>query len=124
MRNETYFAFEQAGYLQLEGMGRTDNISNIAVKTKDMKEFFGDCWPGKAIWIDYLNSNARKFWSSLYDTKVFNGTNYLYGMWIDMNEPAIFHSMDLRMPPTNLHIKSDGTIIEHYKIHNLYGLYM
>lgn len=80
-----YFTFDQVKYPNvpgligtLEGDGRklvtivdphikVDNHYNIYkiakeneffVKTKNLKDFVGKCWPGDSCWIDFLNSDA------------------------------------------------------------------
>ena len=40
---------------------------NLAVKSSDGESAFeGDCWPGKSVWTDYTNPEARKWWASLF----------------------------------------------------------
>lgn len=40
---------------------------NLAVKASDGKSAFeGDCWPGKSVWTDYTNPEARNWWASLF----------------------------------------------------------
>jgi len=60
-----------------------------------------------------LNENAQAEWEGLF-TK-FAGTNYLYGIWNDMNEPSVFKGTEeieqLGMPMNNTHIKKNGDII-------------
>ena len=34
------------------------------VKNQDGLDFKGHCWPGESVWIDYLRSDARSYWSS------------------------------------------------------------
>ena len=50
----------------------------------------GYCWPGTSVWIDYLNKGAQNFWKSLYSFDFFKGTNNLFHIWLDMNEPSVF----------------------------------
>ena len=39
----------------------------LTVKANDGKsDFEGDCWPGKSVWTDYTNPEARKWWASLF----------------------------------------------------------
>lgn len=49
------------------------------------------------------------------------GSNHRYYAWNDMNEPSVFDTVSKTMPTTNVHMKADGTIIEHREIHNAYG---
>lgn len=40
---------------------------SLTVKAKDGKsDFEGDCWPGKSVWTDYTNPEARQWWASLF----------------------------------------------------------
>lgn len=64
----------------------------------------GDCWPGKSVWIDYLNSNASNFWKSLYQYDTFKGTSDIFNIWIDMNEPSVFSGDELTMDKDALHV--------------------
>jgi len=68
-----------------------DDFVNIYVRNPDgVDAFVGECWPGRSVWIDYLNANGQQYWASQYYTKNFHGTSYLYGAWNDMNEPSVF----------------------------------
>ena len=88
----------------------------------------GKCWPGESVWVDYLNENAQNFWKSLYKYDFFNGTDFSYGMWNDMNEPSVFKGSveieQLGMPMNNTHIMKDGTKVKHRWVHNAYGALM
>ena len=40
---------------------------NFAVKAKEGKlDFEGNCWPGRSVWTDYTNPEARKWWAGLF----------------------------------------------------------
>ena len=69
-----------------------------------------------------MNAGAQSYWRSLYQS--FKGTNFLYQMWIDMNEPSVNHLEDNTMPKTAIHILSDNTNVRHRDVHNVYGLMM
>ena len=64
----------------------------------------------------------------MYEYNNFNGTNYIYGMWNDMNEPSVFKGSveieQLGMPMNNTHFKADGTMVQHRWLHNAYGALM
>lgn len=83
--------------------------------------FYGDCWPGNSTWIDFLNENAQNYWGSLFNYNKFNGSNYLYSFWNDMNEPAVFSTDTHTMIPDAIHVKADGTELTHREVHNAYG---
>jgi len=72
---------------------------------KDCKNsvFEGNSWPGKSVWIDYLNYKAQNYWANLYSAEYFVGTNELYDYWVDMNEPSVFDSEQGTMPYQNRH---------------------
>ena len=56
--------------------------------------------------------------------EMFKGTNYLYNFWIDMNEPSVFGMPYLTMPLDNVHLTTEGDVIFHRDVHNLYGSLM
>ena len=56
--------------------------------------------------------------------EVFKGTNYLYNFWIDMNEPSVFPQPFLTMPLDSVHLTTEGGVIFHRDVHNLYGSLM
>lgn len=39
-----------------------------------------------------------------------------------MNEPSVFSGPEGTLPKTSLHILSDGEIVKHRDVHNIYGL--
>jgi alpha-glucosidase (family GH31 glycosyl hydrolase) len=102
--------------LEIQNAPQTQgNIKNIFIRGPDaLTNFEGECWPGKSVWIDYLNTNAQEFWGSLYLRSNFLGSNYLYGTWNDMDEPSVFNPNipnSNTMPMNNNHIQADGTIV-------------
>ena len=86
--------------------------------------FVGESWPGKSTWIDFFNEPAREFWGSLY--RSFEQTPAdLYSFWIDMNEPAVFNSVEQQtFPLTCLHRVQGSQDVLHRDVHNAYGLFM
>ena len=67
-----------------------ENFTSIWVKKYNGLPFVGDCWPGKSVYIDWLNSNAQEFWIKQMSFEKFKPTNPRYHFWIDMNEPTVF----------------------------------
>lgn len=65
------------------------------------------CWPGESVFIDFMNSVGRSFWSSLYSYEYFNGTDENTHVWLDMNEPSVFDGPEGTMPKDALHILDD-----------------
>ena len=53
----------------------------------------------------------------------FEGSNYLYSLWNDMNEPSVFSGNTMTLPLDTLHYKVDGTEVEHRNVHNAYGAF-
>ena len=69
------------------------------IKDKKMKDFVGDCWPGKSSWIDFMNEKAREFWAEQFLTDNYRHTNENVYIWNDMNEPAVFNQIKNSFPP-------------------------
>jgi len=100
------------------------------VQKPDGTPFVGVCFPGDCIWIDFLNEEARDYWSSQYSYEKYkHSTPHLFA-WNDMNEPSVFEQKDKAMPRKNIHtIKSNANPekvfqVEHREVHNAYGYCM
>ncbi|CAF0846134.1 unnamed protein product [Adineta steineri] len=53
----------------------------------------GSCWPGDVFFPDYFTTRAQTWWSKWI--KDFHRVNVTFdGLWIDMNEPALFDTND------------------------------
>ena len=113
--------------LKIDRTADTDGVvrTNIFVKSPNQYNFVGHCWPGTSVWVDFLNERARDYWSSLYSYDFFNGTNRLFHIWIDMNEPSVFSGPELTMPKNLRHIIADKVPkqVLHRDVHNLYGTF-
>jgi len=123
---DTYKVYSKG--LALDRTADADGIvrTNIYVKNPNQYNFVGHSWPGTCVWVDYINSRARDFWSSLYDYNFFNGTNRLFHIWNDMNEPSVFSGPELTMPKNLRHVvatKKPRQVL-HRDVHNTYGLFM
>lgn len=81
----------------------------------------GDCWPGKSVWVDFVNEKASAWWSSLFPKSYPSSNIYI---WNDMNEPAVFNIDELTFPRDAIHTAKNNTLIKHSAIHNLYGQLM
>jgi alpha 1,3-glucosidase len=70
--------------------------------------------------MDFLNPDARDYYSSFYSYDNFPSTTpVLAGIWNDMNEPSVFdNSIEKTLPGDALHY---GGVV-HRDIHNIYGL--
>ncbi len=60
-------------------------------KKEDGTPFVAAVWPGKALFPDMLNKEARDWFGSQYQFLLDQG---IEGFWNDMNEPAIFYTED------------------------------
>lgn len=58
---------------------------------QDGSLFVAAVWPGKAVFPDMLNKEARDWFGSQYEFLLKQGVE---GFWNDMNEPAIFYTED------------------------------
>ncbi|MDO4748366.1 MAG: glycoside hydrolase family 31 protein [Eubacteriales bacterium] len=58
-------------------------------KDKDGNDYVVGVWPGRAVFPDFLNKDAGKWFSDKYKILTDMG---IEGFWNDMNEPAIFYS--------------------------------
>lgn len=95
------------------------------VKTKDMKDFDGWCWPGSSSYLDVLNPEIREWWAQQFAfDKYVDSTPHLH-IWNDMNEPSVFNGPEVTMQKDNLHFPNgtSGDAVEHRDVHNLYGLF-
>ncbi len=60
-------------------------------KKEDGTEFVAAVWPGKALFPDMLNEEARQWFGNWYRFLLDQG---IEGFWNDMNEPSIFYTED------------------------------
>lgn len=58
-------------------------------KDEDGNDYVVGVWPGRAVFPDFLNKDAGKWFSDKYKLLTDMG---IEGFWNDMNEPAIFYS--------------------------------
>lgn len=56
---------------------------------EEEQPFVAAVWPGRVLFPDFLNKDARKWFGSKYKFLTDKG---IEGFWNDMNEPAIFYS--------------------------------
>lgn len=81
--------------------------------------FKGEVWPGESVFPDFTSSSVRKWWGDLHRFYTDLG---IEGIWMDMNEPAVFNeskTMDLGVMHEN-----DGKPMTHRALHNVYGFLM
>ncbi len=80
----------------------------------------GVVWPGLCAFPDFLNKEARNVWKKWI--KSFVSESGLDGIWLDMNEPAVF-SETRTLDGSTLHKRDDGSFVEHRLAHNAYAYF-
>ncbi|MEM7629300.1 MAG: TIM-barrel domain-containing protein [Planctomycetota bacterium] len=83
--------------------------------------FVGPLWPGDCVYLDSLNADARDFFAAQVGD--FVAGSGVRGIWIDMNEPAVFNDLKT-MPGSNVH-NADADLGgpgNHARYHNAYGM--
>ena len=58
---------------------------------EDDSLFVGAVWPGRSVFTDFLNPEARAWFGHQYKALLDQG---IEGFWNDMNEPAVFYTED------------------------------
>jgi len=94
------------------------------IRSKSGSPVVGYCWPDEALFPDFTREATRQWWSSLCQFYLESGVS---GLWIDMNEPAIFDkpfwsggSKQLPMPLTTPW-GEDHKRLDHKTLRNIYG---
>lgn len=65
--------------------------NNYFCKDRNGDDFKAAVWPGICCFPDYLKADTRKWFGDKFHTLTDKG---IEGFWIDMNEPALFFSME------------------------------
>ncbi|OHS97526.1 Neutral alpha-glucosidase AB [Tritrichomonas foetus] len=109
---------------------RAEDSYNIYSEAKNKKylirnadgngEFVGNCWPGRSVWPDFLMPEVREWWASNFQYNKFTTSKPNLHIWNDMNEIAVFDSVDLTAPKDLKHVGD----LEEREVHNIYGLLM
>ncbi len=87
----------------------------------------GYCWPDEALFPDFSRESAREWWAKHAAYYLDNGVS---GLWIDMNEPAIFDKPfwtggSKQQPmPLSTPCGEDDRRFNQAALHNLYGSQM
>jgi len=102
-----------------EGLAR-----DVFIRRPDGEPFAGYCWPGPCLFPDFTRADVRRWWGDQHTPLVEAGVD---GIWVDMNEPAIFDrpvgAPGLRLGPVPL-ASPQGDPDEatsHAETHNFYG---
>ncbi|MFP4644058.1 MAG: TIM-barrel domain-containing protein [Spirochaetales bacterium] len=84
--------------------------------------YHGEVWPGTAVFPDFTNPEARRFWADHHAPLLAQGVS---GIWNDMNEPADFTGEEFDRtgftPPKALMLSGDGHAKGHEHYHNAYA---
>ncbi|XP_003377284.1 putative neutral alpha-glucosidase AB [Trichinella spiralis] len=89
------------------------------VKDVNNRVYEGWCWPGAAVYLDFLNPEVRKWYANKYQFSEYKGSTEDLYVWNDMNEPSVFSGPEVSMPRDNIHFGG----LEHREVHNVYGLF-
>jgi alpha-glucosidase len=93
------------------------------LRRADGSTYVGIVWPGRAVFPEFTDAGARRWWGTLFAPFVHDG---VAGFWNDMNEPAIFDDPAKTMPADVRHrIAGDDfapRTATHAEIHNVYGM--
>lgn len=84
-------------------------------KNPDGSDYVGEVWPKASKFPDFLKPEVRSWWADLHDTLFDPGVD---GLWLDMNEPAVFNEEYHTMP---LDVQFGNGAMKHEEFHNLYG---
>lgn len=86
-------------------------------KNPDGTDFVGQVWPKDSKFPDFTREDVRNWWADKHNTLFDPGVD---GIWLDMNEPAVFDGPYHTAPLDTLfnHGKQD-----HREVHNLYGFH-
>lgn len=112
-----------SGYAPLdEGLA-----GNHFLKSVSGAPVVGYCWPDEALFPDFSRQSARDWWARHAAFYLDNGVS---GLWIDMNEPAIFdrpfwQNRVKQLPmPLETPGGEDDRRFSQAALHNLYGSHM
>jgi alpha 1,3-glucosidase len=113
--SDCHFKMEEGYFVFDESLANDYFIKNL-----DGTVYVDEGWPGPSSWMDYLNPDARDYYSSLYLYENWNGTTpTLGGVWNDMNEASVFNNDTEKTFPYDL-VHYGG--VSNRDIHNMYNL--
>jgi alpha-glucosidase len=100
---------------------------DVFIKYTDGQRFVGYCWPGQALFPDFNRQAVRHWWGEQLRAVLDEDVE---GIWIDMNEPAIFDrpfgqpGLQLAPIPLGTPQGESPERTSHAEVHNLYGYLM
>ncbi len=83
----------------------------------DGTDYDGAVWAGTSNFPDFTRSDVRAWWADQFPKLTDVGVD---GMWLDMNEPAVFDGPNHTAP---LDVQFDHGTKEHTEVHNIYGFW-
>ncbi len=86
---------------------------------KDGTPFEGEVWPGPSVFPDFSRPATRAWWASLVPRLTDHG---VWGIWLDMNEPASFQKEWGWTLPDFVEADGEGRPTTLAEIHNVYAL--
>lgn len=105
----------------------TGLAGNHFLKSVSGAPVVGYCWPDEALFPDFSRQAAREWWQK---EAAFYLDHGVAGLWIDMNEPAIFDKpfwtggVKQQPMPLNTPGGEDDRRFNQAALHNLYGSHM
>ncbi len=94
---------------------------NVFCRMSDGELLVGVVWPGKTVYPDFTNPQARLWWERAYAPLLEAG---IAGIWHDMNEPTSFALTGGPFLPLGTWHHLEGQGGDHRQGHNLYALQM
>lgn len=93
---------------------------------KDLKgrDYSAESLSGMSSWLDFLNPEARDFYSTQYVSFIAIGPSRIH-ILNDMNEPVVFNNFNSleNTLPSDLTHYNGKSVISHGAVHNMYGFY-
>lgn len=83
----------------------------------DGSDYSGAVWAGTSNFPDFTRKDVRSWWAKQFPKLVGEGVE---GIWLDMNEPAVFDGPNHTAP---LDVEFGNGTKQHTEVHNLYGFY-
>jgi len=90
------------------------------LRRKSGKVYVGKVWPGDAVFTDYTNEAARRWWGDLH--RIYTDAG-VAGIWNDMNEPSDFVDKS-GLAQMDVVASDEGAHSAYAKNRNVYGMLM
>ncbi|WP_053096255.1 glycoside hydrolase family 31 protein [Frateuria defendens] len=93
------------------------NRNDYWAKNPDGSDFVGEVWPKDSKFPDFTRPEVRHWWAAQHSALFDPGVS---GIWLDMNEPAVFDGPFHTMP---LDVRFDHGTKDHREVHNIFGFH-